>query len=255
LVSVIIPTCDRPQFMALALEYYRRQTYGPRELVVVDDGQLQPVDAAAVERVGGRLLRLEHSTALGTKLNCGVEAARGRYCVKIDDDDYYAPHYLETLLTAVQERSVLRCEPTIVFGAPFVFFDVAMWQTRIDDSGGVPGSTLLFAREDWEEAPFPPIDNDEDEAFVRAQLALGRVPMPIHRPGLFVVVRHAGDGVNRGHTWTHEAGGAPVEQYLLRLPLYRTPERLLPRWALRVYATMQLSSLHDQNEPQWTLCS
>src|SRR5690606_21807539 len=38
LVSCIMPTYNRRAFAPLALEYFRRQTYPDRELIVVDDG-------------------------------------------------------------------------------------------------------------------------------------------------------------------------------------------------------------------------
>ena len=49
LVSVVLPTRDRPRLLPLALEWYRRQTYANRELVVVDDGEDHPVAAEAVD--------------------------------------------------------------------------------------------------------------------------------------------------------------------------------------------------------------
>jgi len=77
LVSVVLTTRDRPRFLPIALECYRRQTYSRRELVVVDDGEQSPAAAVDVERAGRRLLRLDSVATLGTKLNLGCEAARG----------------------------------------------------------------------------------------------------------------------------------------------------------------------------------
>jgi glycosyltransferase involved in cell wall biosynthesis len=256
LVSAIVATRDRPRFLALLLEYYRRQTYAWRELIIIDDGQLHPADAAAVERVGGRLLRLPEPTPLGTKLNLGAEAARGRYCAKLDDDDFYAPRYIETLVRTVEARSVRRCEPTLAFMAPFVFFDVGTWRTHIDESGCLPGATLLFAREDWAEAPFKPISVHEDMEFVNGQMDLGILPLPVYRPGMFVVVRHPDSSNDRGHSWMHVNGGRQLEHHLLRLPRYRTPESLLPRWALPAYTAIQRDLLAGHTataQPRWTL--
>src|SRR4051794_33498707 len=89
LISVIITTRDRPYLLPVALTCYQHQTYPRRELIVVDDGEEFPADAARVAAVGGRLIRVEPGTPLGTKLNAGVEAADGRFCQKMDDDDWY----------------------------------------------------------------------------------------------------------------------------------------------------------------------
>src|SRR5262245_3924342 len=72
LVSAILTTRDRPRLLSIALNCYARQTYWARELIVIDDGEVFPADAAAVEAVGGRLIRVEPGTLLGTKLNRGV---------------------------------------------------------------------------------------------------------------------------------------------------------------------------------------
>src|SRR5688500_4978455 len=93
LVSVILTTRDRPRLLSVALACYRHQTYPNRELVVVDDGAEFPADAAAVAAVGGRLVRAEPGTPLGSKLNQGASVAQGLLCQKMDDDDWYAPRF------------------------------------------------------------------------------------------------------------------------------------------------------------------
>jgi Glycosyl transferase family 2 len=252
---VIIASCDRPSFLPVALECYRRQTYPSRELIVVDDGQLHPVDPAAVEAVGGRLLRLARRTALGTKLNLGVEAASGRWCLKIDDDDFYAPSYISTLVQTVEDAFGDHCRPTLAFMAPFVFFDLQAWRTRIWEGGGTPGATLLFAKEDWRERPFRPISFLEDVAYVAEQVRLGVTPMPVWKPGGFVIVRHGGFG-GRGHSWTRHVAGPAVEDHIRALPEYGTPETLMPEWAIARYrairATQGASSSIEIAEPQWS---
>src|SRR6476661_4413402 len=90
LVSVVMATRDRPRLLSVTLECYRRQTYARRELVVVDDGDRDPVDPATVAAAGGRLLRVPLGTPLGAKLNLGIEATSGPLCQKIDDDGWYA---------------------------------------------------------------------------------------------------------------------------------------------------------------------
>src|SRR5262245_36826549 len=109
LVSVVLATRERPRFLALALACYQHQTYQPRELIVVDDGDEFPADARAVKAVGGRLIRLPPGTPLGVKLNEGIQLARGVLCQKMDDDDWYGPTFLETLVTAFLARQRTVC--------------------------------------------------------------------------------------------------------------------------------------------------
>ncbi len=238
-VSVILTTRDRPRFLPLALEAYRRQKYADRELIVVDDGELHPATREAVERVGGRLLRLQEPATLGTKLNLGVEAARGVFCVKMDDDDWYGPRYVETMVTAIHDRSVETCRPTIAFLTPFLFFDIASWVVRRSDDGNVPGATLVFAREDWAEAPFRGLSSNEDMWFYRDQLALGVAPLPVRAPEIYLAVRHTASTADRAHTWDLQWHGEELDSYLLRRPVYRRPESLLPRWATAAYKELR----------------
>lgn len=74
-VSVVLTTQDRSRLLSIALACYAHQTYGERELVVVDDGDRFPADSHAVAAVGGRLIRVPPGTPLGTKLNVGVRGA------------------------------------------------------------------------------------------------------------------------------------------------------------------------------------
>src|SRR5439155_11307608 len=72
LVSCVMPTHNRRQFVAQALWYFLRQDYPRKELVILDDGEdvvaeLVPPD----ERI--RYVRLDRSVPLGAKRNVGCE--------------------------------------------------------------------------------------------------------------------------------------------------------------------------------------
>jgi glycosyltransferase involved in cell wall biosynthesis len=242
LVSVILATRNRPRFLPIALACYGRQTYPQRELIVIDDGEEFPVEADAVAAVGGRMIRVEPGTPLGTKLNRGAEEARGRLCQKMDDDDWYAPHFLETMVAAVLASWRVVCRPTVAFLTPFLFFDLARWEVRHSRSINIPGATLLFGRDEWEARPLRPVRRDEDVWFVLDQVAAGTTTLPVHAPELFLAVRHGGAGASRdrGHTWTHQASGETLEDHLARRPLYKGgPEALLPDWALAAYRALR----------------
>lgn len=99
LVSVVIPTHDRPHRLRRAVRSVAAQTYEPIELVVVDDASSPPVpaaverDAAQVERFVTR--RFEHNRGGSAARNAGIEAATGEYLAFLDDDDRWDPAKLE----------------------------------------------------------------------------------------------------------------------------------------------------------------
>jgi glycosyltransferase involved in cell wall biosynthesis len=239
-VSVILTTRDRPRFLSVALACYQHQTYSQRELVVVDDGEDFPADEASVAAVGGRLVRVAPGTPLGEKLNRGVEAARSPFCQKMDDDDWYAPRFLETMISSVVPTRREVCRPTLAFLMPFLFFDVARWEVRRSIEINAPGATLLFTRDAWEARPFRPVRYDEDIWFLLDHVRAEATVVPVRAPELFLAVRHHGASRDRGHTWTHQGNGEQLEEYMARRPLYKGgPEALLPEWALTVYRELR----------------
>jgi glycosyltransferase involved in cell wall biosynthesis len=240
LVSAIIATRDRPRLLSIALDCYASQTYPNRELIVVDDGEDAPADAAAVAGVGGRLIRVEAGTPLGQKLNVGAEAARGLFCQKMDDDDWYAPAFIETMVANVLESWTVVCRPTLAVLMGFLFFDVARWEVRRSTPENAPGATLFFMREQWEEHPFRGVPRDEDVWFYMDQIRHGGTCVTVDTPEMFLAVRHSGSSSDRGHTWTRQLDGQRLETYMLDLPLHEGgPESLLPTWAVERYRAIQ----------------
>jgi glycosyltransferase involved in cell wall biosynthesis len=99
LVSVVIPTLNRPAFLREAVAAALSQTYDHRELVIVDDGS----DPEAIESLRGifdlegiRFLRNPRRLGVSAARNIGVHAARGELIAFLDDDDLWLPGYLET---------------------------------------------------------------------------------------------------------------------------------------------------------------
>ena len=103
LVSVIIPTRDRPALAARAVRSALGQTYVNQEIVVVDDGSAVPLDlprdVADDPRV--RTVRLDTNTGAGGARNAGVEASTGPLLAFLDDDDRWRPRKIERQVKAL----------------------------------------------------------------------------------------------------------------------------------------------------------
>jgi glycosyltransferase involved in cell wall biosynthesis len=243
-VSVVLTTRDRPRFLQIALRCFAAQTYANRELVIVDDGIHFPVDEALAASVGARLVRVDHGASIGAKLNAGVEACRGHLCQKMDDDDWYAPDFLETMLAYRSNALIDVYRPMMTFVMPFLFFELDRWEIRRSIDQNVPGATLMFDRDDWLEQPFRNLERDEDVWYFHDHRRLGRDINPVDRVEIFLAVRHHGVTGDRGHTWTHQHGRQTLEEYLQSRPLHdRQPEDLLPDWALQSYREMRAGML------------
>ncbi len=220
--------------MPVALACYEHQTYKNRELIIVDDGSAYPVTQP--EAANTRIVRVQTGMPLGVKLNCGIDAGRGSLIMKMDDDDWYAPSYLETSVSALLQSERVVCQPTVVFHMGFLFFELKTWQIHESIENNVPGATLLFSKDQWRRRPFRPVPTDEDTWFYRDQIRFGAVSLPIDSRETYVAIRHSGHEGTLGHTWRHQLDGTTLEDYLTSRPLYtKTPEELLPAWALETY--------------------
>src|SRR5438045_4215489 len=132
LVSCVLVTRDRPGFFRQALRCFAAQDYPNKELIVVDDGGT-PVDTLCDGVPGVRYLRLEEFRPTGTKLNLGVDAARGDILQKLDDDDYYAPGFLSSAaarLARARRSDALVCWccfAVLIAGEPRLYFSGHGW--------------------------------------------------------------------------------------------------------------------------------
>lgn len=99
-VSVVVPTHNRPQILADTLESLRDQTGAPHqyEIIVVDDGSDPPVTVP--EPV--RLIRLEGEERSAAR-NAGASAASGELLIFIDDDIKVSTDFVEKHLSAHRE--------------------------------------------------------------------------------------------------------------------------------------------------------
>jgi hypothetical protein len=101
-VSVVIPTRDRPEFLALTLRTALWQQDVDSEVIVVDDGS-ESGTAAVVRQLADSRVRLLRNTGppgVAGARNCGIGAAMGRWIAFLDDDDLWAPRKLTMQLAA-----------------------------------------------------------------------------------------------------------------------------------------------------------
>jgi glycosyltransferase involved in cell wall biosynthesis len=90
LVSCLMPTADRREFVGRAFKCFQQQTYPELELVVLDDGTDPIADLVPVDpRI--RYIRQHSKSNHGQKLNFCNIVANGEFAIVFDDDDAYAP--------------------------------------------------------------------------------------------------------------------------------------------------------------------
>jgi len=96
-VSVIIPTCNRAQFLRAAIESVRTQTFQDFEIIVVDDASTDETPETVSTLADGRVryFRQEIRRGQGATRNLGIMQAEGDYIALLDDDDEWLPTKIE----------------------------------------------------------------------------------------------------------------------------------------------------------------
>ena len=240
LVSVLMPTKNRPEWLPFALRCYAEQDYPDRELLVLDDGAGHPVDEAAVAAVGGRVVRFGMSLALGAKLDAGVAEARGAILAKMDDDDWFAPGYLRAHVEALVALPAGVATPVVVGCSRYPHLFIRRWESFELRHPYVSGN-FCFSRALHTQVPFPHIiGQGTDTAFFRAAIAAGHELVQIDGRGLLVMLRRDGLPGASPHTFLQDRN-QPVEQAITarKRPLATPPETLLPAWAVAYLAAMR----------------
>jgi len=115
LLTVIVPTRDRPEQLERALQSLQRQTWHPLEVVIVDDASTgSSTDAIATTFTHrGLRIRLHRRDSRGgpaVTRNDGLILADGDYVSFLDDDDTLAPNAIEVAMTWLSEHpAALAC--------------------------------------------------------------------------------------------------------------------------------------------------
>lgn len=97
LVSVVIPTRNRPLLVGRAVQSALTQTFKDIEVIVVIDGSDEGTLVALQEIDDSRLRVIELPNNMGGSgaRNAGVNAAKGEWIAFLDDDDEWLPNKLE----------------------------------------------------------------------------------------------------------------------------------------------------------------
>jgi len=93
LVSVILPTFNRAEYIKKSIESVLIQNYENFELIVVNDGSidntLNIISNFAKKDPRIKIINNKVNIGLAKSLNKGIKKANGKYVARIDDDDFW----------------------------------------------------------------------------------------------------------------------------------------------------------------------
>lgn len=165
LVSCIMPTFNRRKFIPFALDYFLRQDYEAKELIIIDDGT-DPILDLIPEDACIRYYRLDKTLTLGEKLNLACTYSKGEIIAHWDDDDWYDPCRISYQVDCLQNSEAEVCGINHL-----LYFNLSTKQAYqyiypLDQKPWLLGSSLCYTKSLWEQYPFAPINVGMDALFV-----------------------------------------------------------------------------------------
>jgi len=130
--SVVIPVYQRAHVVGRALRSVLAQTWLPAEILVVDDGSTDAVEAAvhtatAEASVPTRVLRHDTNRGANAARNTGIEAASGSWVSFLDSDDVWHRNRLARHAEAIQ---AIGDRAGVIYSA----FEIVRTDGSIDDT-------------------------------------------------------------------------------------------------------------------------
>ncbi len=167
LVSCIMPTANREQFIPSAIQLFLKQDYLNKELIIVDDG-LNSIEHLVPENNSIKYFRLPNNIkrTTGEKRNICCEKTSGEIIVHLDDDDWYAEDWISKSVIALLENDAA------ITGLSSLYFHKPTknesWQYTYpsNDKPWVGGATMCYKKDLWRKHPFKHKLIGEDNDFV-----------------------------------------------------------------------------------------
>lgn len=165
LVSCIMPTANRPNFVAMAAEHFLNQDCRDAELIIIDDGKISVRDILPEHR-RIKYFYTESLGTIGVKRNYACEKACGEIIVHWDDDDWYAYDWISKSVEFLNTSKADICGLNqITFFSPLVkkFWN---YSNKATDRPWLSGATMAYRREFWLKHPFKDVQIGEDYDYV-----------------------------------------------------------------------------------------
>lgn len=107
-ISVVIPACDRIEFLSSTLACVLTQTLQPQEILLIDNSGIPlPISTTHQEQI--TYIRATPYCGASIARNIGVEKVSTEYVAFLDDDDLWESNYLEKV-----ERCIRTEQPDLI---------------------------------------------------------------------------------------------------------------------------------------------
>lgn len=175
MVSCIMPTKNRRKFIPNAIQYFLKQSYKNKELIIIDDG-FDKIEDLVPNNKMIRYVYLDKSHTIGAKRNYANHIAKGDIIIHWDDDDFMADEWITK-----QVYSLINLKADIT-GIQNVYYynpeDKSTYLYSFPKSFGpwVLGGSFCYYKHIWQEYPFANINIGEDSNFLKKTKHLKIIP-------------------------------------------------------------------------------
>jgi len=105
MVSVLLPTFNRPRYLSEALASVLQQSYRNLQIIVINDGGEDVGDIVnSFDDPRVIFINRKENHGKASCLNEALSRAKGKYIAYIDDDDLYYPNHIETLVNVLENE-------------------------------------------------------------------------------------------------------------------------------------------------------
>lgn len=192
-VSIITPTFGREPLLPRIHRCVLSQTHRDWEWLILDDSAAPSVYVAQQDDSRIRYRHLPARLSVGEKRNRLIESAAAEIIVQFDDDDYYAPDYVASMLArleagfdfvklsgwflySVPYRRLGYWDLNIKEGAHHVWSNKPPEMTRFTPANNAIladnhlgfGFSFVFRKKVWEACSYPAVNWNEDGPFAVA---------------------------------------------------------------------------------------
>ena len=108
LVSIIIPTYNRPDYLERAVNSVLKQTHENLEIIIIDDNSSYDLSHVISKFQDSRIKIYRNSTNRGSvySRNRGISLSKGDYINFLDDDDELLPNKLKLQLSKFEQSKI-----------------------------------------------------------------------------------------------------------------------------------------------------
>jgi len=154
LVSVIVVTLNNLHLLKKCLNSLQQQDYGNFEIIVVDNGSDQKIEASiSKEYPTVTLIRLEENQGFAAGNNRGFERARGEYLSLINNDATAHPGWISSMVETAESDPLIGAIASIVIDSNY---------PDVLDSCGVGIAYDGMSRQVMRGKPVPVLDSPQE---------------------------------------------------------------------------------------------